>query len=200
MRRMIRTAAVLVAGMFLQVQAAAAQVVCQLGSGNQFNLYYNQPPSPYAASVLQTIYRLLCPTGCGQVNLFLNESAPNALTMTFGGGQSLIAYRSGFMGQVHTVIGPEATFGIIAHEFGHHIDLNTTPPWMNDNWGRELRADAWAGCALARRGFGSEQLSRALQAIAAYPSPSHPAWTLRIPAVEQGFRACGGRVKRLPWR
>jgi Zn-dependent protease with chaperone function len=105
-----------------------------------------------------------------------------------------------FMNNIFSALGPEASFGIIAHEFGHHIDLNSTPPWMNNSWSRELRADAWAGCALARRGFGPAQLSLSLQAISQYPSPSHPAWNMRVPAIQQGFVACGGNPSVLPWR
>lgn len=178
----------------------AQMVVCQLGPGaNSYNPNWNVAPTQFAAAELTTIYRLLCPKNCGRVDLFQNATTPNALTMTVGSGISVISYNPVFMNQIYYAIGPEASFGIMAHEFGHHVDFHTTPAWMNSSWGAELKADAWSGCALARKGMSSAQISVALGAIAAYPSPSHPAWNLRIPAVQQGFLACGGKIRQLPW-
>lgn len=175
-------------------------IVCQLGVGtSNFDMRMNQPATSYAISELSTIYRLLCPHGCGQVALYQNATAPNALTAVVAPATSIIAYNPAFMNQVLHSVGPEASFGILAHEFGHHGDINFSPAWMNDSWSRELRADAWAGCALARRGFSSGQLEIALQAIAEYPSPSHPGWALRIPALRQGYVSCGGAPALLPW-
>ena len=179
---------------------SAQQVICQLGGGpSSYNPYWNAPPTPYASSELGTIYRLLCPNGCGRADLVQNATVSNAMATVVSPGVTLISYNPYFMNNVFTMTGAEASFGILAHEFGHHIDLNTTPSWMNNSWSAELKADAWCGCALARRGFNPAQISVALQAIAAFPSPSHPAWNLRIPAVQQGFLSCGGRLQQLPW-
>ena len=200
---MFRNYSVFLAWLFLPFapQSAAGQaLVCQLGNmQSPFNPAQNQPASPYAVNELGTIYQLLCPNGCGQVSLFLNPTTPNAMAMAVGPGTSMITYEPNFMGQLFNAIGPEASFGVLAHEFGHHVDFHSTPPWMNNAWSRELKADAWAGCALARRGFNPAQISTALRAIAGYPSPSHPSWNLRVPAVQQGFLACGGQLGWLPW-
>jgi hypothetical protein len=185
---------------YLSPSAVAAQgLVCQLGGGpSTYNPAWDQPPTAYAINELQTIEKLLCPTGCGAVVLALNNSAMNALTLS-NGVSSKIVYNPMFMGQVYAMIGPEATFGILAHEFGHHIDLRSTPTWMNSSWAAELKADAWAGCALAKRGFAANQIAVALQAISAFPSASHPSWQYRIPAVQTGYLACGGQAALLPW-
>ena len=175
--------------------AAFGQLVCSLGTmmpGHPYNPYYDSPPSPRAVQELSRIHSDLCPDGCGQYHLASNPTVPNAMAEAVGWGQTKISYDPEFMNQVVQQYGSGATFGILAHEFGHHIDLHTTPPWMNNRWSRELKADAWAGCALARAGIGTTELKGALQAIAAFPSPTHPGWVQRHQAVQSGFVSCGG--------
>lgn len=181
-------------GMFFAVNANA-QLMCSLGGPpiQNYNPHFDQLPSQRAGSELGAIYQVLCPGGCGNYVLVSNPSAPNALAAAIGPGQSKIAYNPGFMNQIANTFGPGATFGILAHEFGHHIDFHTTPPWMNNSWSRELKADAWAGCALARVGGNTGQIENALRAIAAYPSASHPGWQYRHNAVRTGFINCGGQ-------
>lgn len=178
--------------------AGHAQFVCTLGVGpvQQYNAARDMPPSPHADRELRRIYRLLCsasPYGCGDYRLFSNPTAPNAMAMVAGPGLTKIAYSALFMNSVEDRYGGAATFGILAHEFGHHIDFHFTPSWMDTAWSRELKADAWAGCALARAGFGTAAIENALTAIAAFPSPSHPHWPMRVQAVRTGFVNCGGR-------
>lgn len=177
----------------------AQGIVCTLGpQTGAYNPLLDAPPSAYAAQEAQRIYRLLCPDSCGQVSYVQNPTVPNAATMTQGGGISKIAYSPNFMGMIFQNFGAAASFGVIAHEFGHHVDLNTNvASWMDSSWGREIRADAWAGCALARAGLPNQQLAAALMAIAAYPSPSHPAWNLRLPALQTGYVSCGGERANL---
>ena len=174
--------------------SAYGQVMCSLGPGqSMYNPYFDQLPTRHAANELTRISKLLCPRGCGSYMLVSNDTVPNAMAQAIGWGQTKISYASGFMNQIAEQHGLGATFGIMAHEFGHHIDFHTTPPWMNNSWSRELKADAWAGCALARAAVGTEQIQNALQAIAAYPSPSHPGWPQRNQAVQTGFVNCGGQ-------
>ena len=176
---------------------AYGQMMCSLGPmvlGQPGpNPYLDQPPSPRASDELRDIYDLLCPNGCGNYLLASNPTVPNAMAIATGHGQTKIVYAPQFMNGVVQQFGPAATFGILAHEFGHHIDFHTTPPWMNNAWTLELKADAWAGCALARAGIGTAPIQTALQAIAAYPSPSHPGWPQRQQAVRTGFANCGGQ-------
>lgn len=171
-----------------------AELMCSLGAslGQQYNSGFDQRPSRRAALEIETIYEALCPNGCGNYVLKRNVTAPNAMAQATGPGQSKLVYNPNFMAQVENDYGSGATFGILAHEFGHHIDFHTTPAWMNNSWSRELKADAWAGCALARVGGGTRQIENSLRAIAAYPSPSHPGWQQRHQAVRTGFTNCGG--------
>jgi hypothetical protein len=175
---------------------ASAQVLCQLGNGTGYDRGRNATPSNFARQQLERVYLDLCPRGCGWTMLFENTTAPNALTEVFSPGYSVIVYQRRFMNDVNARMGPEAAYGILAHEFGHHIDMSATPAWMSTSWSRELKADAWAGCALAIRGFGTAPLGRALQAVAANPSVSHPSWRERVPAVQTGYFQCGGLLGR----
>lgn len=169
------------------------QLVCSLGgTTSQYNYQFDQSPAHRALNELTHIYRTLCQNGCGNVVLFKNPTAPNALAIATGPNQSKIVYNPNFMDHVALNYGGGATFGILAHEFGHHIDFHTTPNWMNNSWSRELKADAWAGCALAMTGLSTFQIENALRAIAAYPSPSHPNWPYRVNALRTGFTNCGG--------
>ena len=181
---------------FSTINSGSAQMVCSLGAAPMhgvYNQYSDQNPSPLAYQEIQTIYRALCPFGCGQFRLVQNHTVPNAMAMAVGPGQTKISYNPNFMNRVAYQYGNGASFGILAHEFGHHIDFHTTPPWMNNSWGRELKADAWAGCALAKVGARTEQIKRSLVAIAQYPSQSHPSWPLRHQAIQTGFTQCGGQ-------
>lgn len=190
--RLAAVFAVMVAA--LAPRAAQAQM-CSLGvSGPQpYSPAFDAPPSPRAAAEVQQIISVLCPGGCGRVELVSNQSTANASATAMGMGQTMISYSPQFLTRIEQQYGAGATFGILAHEFGHHIDFHTTAPWMNTSWSRELKADAWAGCALARVGGSTAQIEASLQAIAAFPSPSHPSWQQRVPAVRTGFANCGGQ-------
>lgn len=184
---------------FLLLVAAAtppahAQLVCSLGvtGGGGYNAFLDAAPTPRALGEMEQVYNLLCPQGCGQISLVSNPTAGNARAETSGNGVTKVAYSAAFMNEVASTFGGGATFGILAHEFGHHIDFHSSPPWMNNSYSRELKADAWAGCALANAGVGTGQIEAALRAIAAFPSPSHPGWPQRSQAVRTGFVNCGG--------
>ena len=182
-------------GLLLSVGTVSGQFYCTLGvapPGTPYNPYLDQPPSQRAYGELQLIYEQLCPTGCGIYKMISNPTVPNAFAMAVGPLQTKIGYNPGFMNEVLVRFGPGATIGIIAHEFGHHIDFHSTPAWMNNSWSRELKADAWAGCALARVGIPTSQMENALRAIASYPSFSHPGWPQRLQAFRSGYVSCDG--------
>lgn len=177
---------------------ATAGVACQLGpSSSSYSPAYDIAPTPQASRDMSAVASALCGSGCGTVSFVANPTVPNALTYTVQPGVSKISYSPAFMNGVWQSYGHNAAVGIFAHELGHHLDLMQTSSWMDSSWGRELRADAWAGCAMARLGMSPTNMAAALQAIAAYPSPSHPAWTDRIPALQAGYTQCGG-VGSLP--
>jgi hypothetical protein len=90
--------------------------------------------------------------------------------------------------------GEDALIGIIAHEYGHVIDAVSIGSWMNTNWTPELRADAWAGCALAKLKLTPASLERALTAISRYPPVSQPGWNPRVLPLRTGYSRCGGEA------
>ena len=181
----------LAAGLLASDANAQTMVVCALGSSGGFNPLMNTPPTAVSLGVAQKVYTLLCPTGCGSLALYQNATTPNAMTMTMGTGSSQIVYSSMFMNAIADAYGDGAVFGIFAHEIGHHIDLNSSfPAMMSSSCSKELRADAWAGCAMARAKLPATQLKNSLTAIAAYPSPTHPAWPARQQAVDFGYTSC----------
>ncbi|WP_266367066.1 M48 family metalloprotease [Tellurirhabdus rosea] len=183
---------------FHQAQAQGFHIICSLGGNPGYNPLYDQPPTAYAVAEINQIASHLCPMGCGSFSLVGNPFVPNAAALTLAPGVTKIAYNPVFMNNLHFTYGPAASYGVLAHEFGHHIDFFNPAAWMDHSWGRELRADAWAGCALAKAGLGIQEMSVALQAIANYPSPSHPGWQQRLPALYSGFINCGGRQQRWP--
>lgn len=89
------------------VATANAQLMCSLGvsPSQQYNPNYDQQPSSRASSELDTIYRALCPNGCGRYVLASNPSAPNAMAQATGPGQSKLAYLRRYARQVMNLMG-----------------------------------------------------------------------------------------------
>ena len=169
-------------------------VLCALGpAAGSYVPLTDQPASPTATRETKRLFTLVCPKECGQIGVFRNPSAPNALTVSVGNHMTKIVYNAAFLEGAVKAYGLGASLGILAHEVGHHVDaIVPPPPWMNADWSPELRADAWAGCELARAGNKPPEIKAALQAIAMSPSPSHPAWSVRAEALQKGFSGCGG--------
>src|SRR6478735_7789678 len=174
---------------------AQAQVLCALGPLTPYDPQADMPPSAGAKGDLTKITALLCPKGCGKVLLFANATTPNTATVTDGAGVSKISYSQSFTNSVRSNFGPIATFGIFAHDLGHHLDATgNKPAWMKEAWDSELRADAWAGCAIAKADLSPSRQQAVLLAMSTYPSPHHPTWEVRRPVITEGFTRCGGRV------
>jgi len=177
---------------------AHAQLLCTLGPTSASAPYEpmaDMPPSAAAQAELKKLKTLLCPKTCGKVMLFANATTPNTATVTDGAGGSKIAYSPGFVGSVQKSYGPIATFGILAHGLGHHLDATgNRPAWMKDSWDAELRADAWAGCAIAKAEMTPSRLQAVLLAMSTYPSAHHPPWSDRRPVITEGYNRCGGRI------
>jgi hypothetical protein len=183
--------------LLLLAPASFAQfgVICSLGpmGFGGYNPMLDQPASGHALTIGKRVATVLCGGVC-RVDLVRNVSAGNALTLVDMQGKAKIAYAPQFMQQLEGTLGESAVFGVMAHEVGHVIDARApvVPLWFDNSWSRELRADSWAGCALAKAHLARNAMTAALQAIAAYPSPSHPAWNLRVPALDAGYLGCGG--------
>jgi hypothetical protein len=174
---------------------AHAQMLCALGPVAPYDPKADMPPSAGAQADLKKVSALLCPRGCGKVLLFANATTPNTTTVTDGAGVSKIAYSPGFAASVRSSFGPIATFGIFAHGLGHHLDANgNRASWMKDSWDSELRADAWAGCAMAKADLSPSRVQAVLLAMSTYPSPHHPTWNVRRVVINEGYGRCGGRT------
>ena len=88
-----------------------------------------------------------------------------------------------------------ATANVDYRPCGHALDDTLGAAWIEKSWTAELRADSWAGCILAKTNLSPADLTAALGALAAHPSPAHPAWGVRLPAIRAGYSRCGGAVK-----
>jgi hypothetical protein len=175
---------------------AHAQLLCALGPpAPPYEPMADMPPSAPALAELKKLTKLLCPKGCGKVLLFANATTPNTATVTDGAGGSKIAYSPSFVGSVQKSFGPAGTLGIFAHGLGHHLEATgNRPAWMKDAWDSELRADAWAGCAIAKAELTPSRLQAVLLAMSSYPSAHHPPWAERRAVITEGYVRCGGRI------
>jgi hypothetical protein len=124
-------------------------------------------------SIAKRVANVLCGGRCN-VDLYRNVTVGNAFTFVLPSGTAKIVYKPNFMTTVEQNFGEGAVFGILSHEVGHVIDGRLQVAWMLDSWSRELRADAWAGCALARANLSTtenpQRASSDLCLPVAYPS------------------------------
>jgi len=124
-----------------------------------------------------------------------NATAPN-LTLILNSGDAKVVYAPQFFATVHDAFGDAGIVALIAHEFGHALDDTLGAAWIQKAWTPELRADSWAGCALAKGGFTASEMESALGALAKYPPVSHPVWAQRLSAIRAGYMACGGQASK----
>jgi hypothetical protein len=185
---------------FLPAFSATAEIVCALGTGaSSYNANADQRPSPdvmQLAKRLNTAISPACSPKCPQIAVFRNTTAANAMLVVTA-DQAKFVYAPQFFAAVYDKYGDGAILAIIGHEYGHALDEVYPATWMKSGWTPELRADAWAGCALARSDLSSNSLTEALTAVSKYPPVSHPSWTLRLPALRLGYIHCGGDGSKL---
>jgi len=134
---------------------------------------------------------------CGQGEIFENPSVGNnALTFVTGLRQgrktrAMIVYSARFLNILDREFGAGASFGVLAHEVGHHLTASGSLRREFDHpWDEELRADYFAGCALAGAGQSPQDLETAFKALAKVASPTHPASGDRNRKVKEGFNHC----------
>lgn len=175
--------------------SATAEVLCALGPGaSSYQPSHDERPS---ADVMQLAKRVnaafatVCEPKCPEIGVFRNTTAANAMLVVTG-DQAKIVYAPQFLGTVYDNYGDGAIIAMIAHEYGHALNETYPASWMNKGWRPELRADAWAGCALARNNLSANSLREALTAMAKYPPSAQKSWTERSPAVRLGYLHCGG--------
>jgi hypothetical protein len=178
---------------------ASAEVVCALGSGaSSYDAKADQRPTSDAMELAGRMNAALSPTcspKCPQIAIYRNTTAPNAM-LEVTADQAKFVYAPQFFTAVYDKYGDGAIIAIIAHEYGHALAETVAAPWMKSAWTGELRADAWAGCALAKSDLSSNDLAEALTAVSKYPPLADPgaqlSWSLRLPALRLGYTHCGG--------
>jgi hypothetical protein len=173
---------------------ATADVVCALGSGAaSYKASEDQRPTSDAMEMAHRLNAALtpiCSPMCPQIAVFRNKTAANAMLIVTP-DQAKLVYAPLFFQTVYDSYGDGAVVAIIAHEFGHALD-EIYPGKFGTGGTPELRADAWAGCALARVNLSSTGLAEALTAMSKYPPPDQPGWNLRLLALRLGYTKCGG--------
>lgn len=179
--------------------AATAEVICALGpSAASYSASADQRPSPDAMQLAGRVNAALAPAclpNCPTIAIFRNTTAPEAMLIA-ANGQAKIVYEPQFFSMLYDNYGDGAIIAIIAHEFGHALAETVPAAWMKSNWPPELRADAWAGCALAKSGLSATGVKEALTGVSKYPAPAHPSWAQRLPALRLGFTHCGGDASK----
>jgi hypothetical protein len=173
----------------------AAQVVCALGSGaSSYKASADQRPSPDAMQLVvrtNAAVKAICGSNCPEIVVFRNTTAAN-LMLIADAGRAKLVYAPQVFTAVHDRYGDAGIVALVAHALGHALDDGMGAAWIDKSWTAEVRADAWAGCTLAKSNLGSADVQAALAALADYPSPSHPKWNLRLQAIRAGYTNCGG--------
>ena len=179
---------------------AGPEIVCRLGPDDPpYTAYSDEGSSGDALELAGKVNAALvswCRPNCPTISMFRNSTASD-LMLIRGDGRVKLVYKPAFFTNVYDKYGDGGILALMAHEVGHAIDGAMPAPWMKTNWTPELRADAWAGCALARMNLTPRTLQAGLNALSKYPSPSHPNWTVRIPALQAGYTQCGGDASKL---
>ena len=179
---------------------AGPEVVCRLGTDDPpYNAYSDEGSSGDALELAGKVNAALvswCRPNCPTISMFRNPTASD-LMLIRGDGRVKLVYKPAFFTNVYEKYGDGGILAIMAHKVGHAIDGAMPVPWMKTNWNPELRADAWAGCALARMNLTPRTLQVGLNALSKYPSPAHPNWTVRIPVLQAGYTQCGGDASKL---
>jgi hypothetical protein len=178
----------------LPLIAAGTDIVCALGTATAaYKDSQDEQPRDMKNIIhrVDEAYRPFCLPKCPTAIMLRNATAPN-LMMLATVGDAKIVYEPKFFAGVYGTYGEAGLIALIAHVYGHAIDETTPSNWIPTSWNRELRADAWAGCALAKNSLPTSGLRSALGAMAMSPPPSQPVWTARVPSVRLGFTHCGG--------
>jgi hypothetical protein len=174
--------------------AGAAQVVCALGSGaSSYKSSADQSPSADAMQLIMranAAVKTICVSNCPEVVVFRNTTASN-LMLIADAGRAKLVYAPQVFTAVHDQYGDAGIVALVAHALGHALDDGMGAAWIDKSWTAELRADAWAGCVLARLDPAPDTLQPSLSALSKFPSPSHPSWNLRRAALRTGYTQCG---------
>lgn len=192
------------AALALAVLTALPPPLCRGRVVGPYDPSRDEAPSPRALAEVQAAYDALCPThDCGRGLVYANPTAGmNAFTWVSGldgaDTKAKIVYSRAFLNALNRSFGPGASFGVLAHEVGHHLTAaRALRRRLEPAWSEELRADYLAGCALGRSGRTPEALENALRALASVATPSHPSFRERVPVVRRGYAECRGQAHAL---
>lgn len=203
---MVSTQTMLAVGLAVVVSSGLASLPPPLCRGRVVQLSYDptqdRPPSTRAWEEVKAAYAALCPTDdCGRGRLFRNDTiGDNAVTWVSGlrdGPRTRvkIVYSRRFLNALNDRFGPGASFGVLAHEVGHHLTAALGLRNRGESsWNEELRADYLAGCALGRAGRAPDEMENALKALGSVATASHPSFRQRVPVVRRGYRECQGQA------
>jgi hypothetical protein len=176
---------------------ASEEVICALGPGaGSYDAKSDQRPTPDAMQLAKRMNAALapiCTPQCPEIGIFRNPTAPNAMLLVTS-DQAKFVYAPQFFSAVYDKYGDGAIIAMIAHEFGHALAEVHPVNWIKSDWNGELRADAWAGCALAKSDLSLNDLADALTALSKYPPANGSSWPLRLAALRVGYQQCSGNT------
>src|SRR5438105_10575900 len=146
----------------------SAQIICTLASTpSSYNAYLDQRPTGDAMELAGKVNAALvplCRPNCPGLAMFRNSTAPNAMLISDAGRRKIL-YKPEFFTAVYDTYGDGGIVAILAHEVGHAIDAAAPASWMKSSWTSELRADAWAGCAIVRMNSSASALRAGLTVL-----------------------------------
>jgi len=149
---------------------------------------------------VETVMATLCSPRCGQVTLLADPNLEAIATCKVDqpGVSSLISYKYDADEWAWLQFDSTSLFYVLAHEYGHHLDVVVDGRTWRDPWVREIRADVLAGCALQLDGA---DITKALT-LKQDPDDGSDGSDLLYPptrslreAVAQGAAACRGTTK-----
>src|SRR5262249_29891870 len=151
---------------------AADKVICALGSGAvSYKVASDQRPSADALELAARTTKAagtICGSNCPQVVLFRNSTAAN-LMLLFDAGRAKVVYAPQVFTVVYDKHGDAGIMALLAHEVGHALDDAIGASWIEKSWNAEMRADAWAGCVMARSGLSQAEVLEGLAALDEFP-------------------------------
>jgi hypothetical protein len=120
----------------------------------------------------------------------------NAIALV-SGGKRYILYKPDFIASIDE---NEPTYypslGLLAHEIGHHVNLDGLTDCEGDGCrAEELAADKFAGCALLRAQAAESDLKGATDWMSPNGDAEHPPRAVRQQKVREGYQECIGETK-----
>lgn len=206
-------------GILAGSEAHAGDVMCQIGTeATQYDPSLDTMPSKEVMKSTTSVAGYLDHLGFAPLFIpFLyfsqieedafrvqeNRTAPRLISMRDEEQKVKVVYEQDFLDMVAQLYGSAAVGSLLAHQYGHFLDIYFTQPlpWIDLSLTTELRGDAWVGCYFGNMGgpdkFDKDGLENALQALADFPAQSSPPWAARYEAVQNGYEACDEKKEKM---